>query len=129
MMSDDDAIMVSRAYGFPVVRALARLPGEGRTARTHDAYTHALCCIQRDTGELTFTVCELAAEIGADVAEAERVLLNLARLRVIVRDPRRADDDAWFINPHLAWSGSLATRAKLAALVPPPAVEPRADPD
>lgn len=123
MKPNGDMIMLGHAYGRAVHRALIDLPGERRTRATHRAFTYALCCIQQDTGELLATPQQIAAEIEADLAEVERVLLNLVRLRVIVRDPRR-EGVGWFINPHLAWCGCLQARASFAALVPPPDVEP-----
>lgn len=123
---DPDTIMVGHAYGAPVARALCDLPGRKLPRAAMLTYSTLLCEIVPDTGELACSTQQLAERASVKPVDLEAVLLNLARLRVIVRDPRE-NGDAWFINPHLAWSGSLAARASFAALVPPPAVEPRED--
>lgn len=119
---DGDMIMVGHAYGGPVMRALLHAGDDSERAVAYDAYMRLLVRMERDTGELKTTVQQLADDLDAQPSEIERAMLMLARLGVVVRDPRRADD-AWFINPHLAWSGSLEKRAVFAALVAPPAVE------
>lgn len=121
--ADDDMIMVGHAYGPAVVHALCDLPGRKLPRAALGTYTSLLCEIAPDSGELLCSLDRLAERVRIKLPELEGVVLHLARLRVIVHDPRRADD-VWCINPHLAWKGSLEARARFAALVPPPAVEP-----
>lgn len=120
---DPDMIMVGHAYGPAVLRALTRIPGRKLFRSVLRVYGSLLCEIAPDTGELLCSAAELSESSGVPLGELEAVMLKLAELRVIVRDPRRGGD-AWFINPHLAWAGSLEARARFAELVPPPAVEP-----
>lgn len=123
---DPDTIMLGNAYSRPVHRALADLSGRKRARFALSTYAELLCFIAPDTGEITTPLEALAAHAGVPRSEREAVVAALAGLRIVVADPRRGDD-AWCINPHLAWSGSLEARARFAALVQPPAVEPRAD--
>lgn len=125
---DPDTIMLGHAYGVPVVSALCDLPGRKLPRAAMRAYSSLLCEIAPDTGELVCSVQQLAERAQLKPADLESVMVELARLRIVVRHPQ-ARDDAWFINPHLAWSGCLKARARFAALVPPPAVEAEPDPN
>ena len=124
MKPGDDMIMVGNAYGPSVARWLADHAGPRQPHSALAVYTSLLCHIAPGSGELRVTAVDLAREAMVDLSEIEPVMLELARLRVVVRDPRQSGD-AWFINPHLAWAGSLEARARFAALVPPPDVRPR----
>lgn len=123
---DPDTIMLGNAYSRPVHRALADLSGRKRARFALSTYAELLCFIAPDTGEITTPLEALVAHAGVPRTQRESIVDALARLRIVVRDPR-SDRDAWCINPHLAWCGSLEARARFAAVVQPPAVEPRAD--
>lgn len=120
---DTDTIMVGHAYGPAVVRALSELPGRKLPRAALRVYMMLLCELEPGTGVLQCSLQQLAQLAHVGLSELEVVMPKLAELRIVVHDPRRSDD-AWCINPHLAWLGSLPARARFAELVPPPAVEP-----
>ncbi len=123
---DSDTVMVGERYGRAVLLALCGLPGRKQPRHAVALYHQVLCDIAAGTGELRTPLDALAAHALVPLRERAGAVALLTTMRVVVRDPR-TDRDAWFINPHLAWIGSLAARARFAALVQPPAVETRED--
>lgn len=120
--------MLGRRYGAPVQRAILALPASDRPELVQDVFMLALLKLRDDTGEIGATQAELATEAEVaprDVASAVAVLARMGVLRLELHQGR----EAWFINPHVAWCGSLHERARVAARVPPPSIKPARDPD
>lgn len=82
--------------------------------------------LRQDTGEVILTRDQLAAEIGCDPDHVSNVTGTLVRMGVIQRERRRVEGmrgpgvAVYFVNPHVAWNGSLDVRKEEAAKVKPP---------
>lgn len=114
-----DQVMLGRKYGAAVSRAILALPATDRPELVQDVFMLALLKLRDDTSEVGATQAELASEAevaSSDVASAMGVLARMGVLRLELHQGR----EAWFINPHVAWCGSLHERAHVAARVPPP---------
>lgn len=106
--------------------AVRALPAELRPQEVRHALDLCMVYIRQDTGEIMLTREELAAKMGVHPAEVSKAMSVLQRLGAIVRERRRVEGMrgpgvvAYFLNPHIAWNGSLEARAKRAAEVEPP---------
>jgi len=128
-------MMIGKEETKVVWDAIRKLPAEDRPPLVRHCFDLVLLNIRKDNGEIMMTRDEMAEEIGCPPREVSRAMGVLWRLGVIERELRKVAGMrgpgmvVWFINPHVAWNGSLAIREKLAIpgqqpslrLVPEPA--------
>ena len=82
--------------------------------------------LRQDTGEIMLTRDQLAKRIGCAPNHVSRIMSTLERMGVIRRERRRIKGvqgrgmAVYFINPHVAWNGSLDVRKAEAADTKPP---------
>jgi CRP-like cAMP-binding protein len=118
--------MLSRTQTAAVWDAIRRLRPEERPNQVRHAFDLVLLNLRQDTGEVMLTRDQLAAEIGCAARHVSTIMGTLERLGVIRRERRRIEGvqgrgmAVYFINPHVAWNGSLEVRKEEAAETPPP---------
>jgi len=118
--------MLSRAQTKAVWKAIRALPPEKRPHQVRDAFDAVVLNLRQDTGEVMLTRDQLAEEIGCSADHVSRVMGTLEELGAIRRERRRITGmrgpgmAVYFINPHVAWNGSLDARKAEAADAKPP---------
>lgn len=118
--------MLSRTQTAAVWDAIRKLPSEARPNHVRHAFDLVLLNLRQDTGEVMLTRDQLAAEIGCAPRHVSTIMGTLERIGVIRRERRRIEGvqgrgmAVYFINPHVAWNGSLEIRKEEAAETPPP---------
>lgn len=118
--------MLSRTQTAAVWDAIRKLPSSARPNQVRHAFDLVLLNLRHDTGEVMLTRDQLAAEIGCSADNVSRIMGTLERLGVIRRERRRIEgmqgpgQAVYFINPHVAWNGSLEVRREEASSVAPP---------
>lgn len=130
--NDDEAIwpggfnMLSRIQTVAVWDAIRALPSDARPNQVRHAFDLVLVNLRQDTGEVMLTRDEFAAEIGIHADNVSRIMGTLERMKVIRRERRRVDGmqgrgmAVYFINPHVAWNGTLRSRKEEADVTAPP---------
>ena len=122
-------VMLSRAQVKAVWDAIRALPADDRPGHVRHAFDLVLLNLQQDTGEVMLTRHQLAAEIGCAPDHVSNVMGTLERIGVIRRERRRVEGmrgpgmAVYFVNPHVAWNGSLDARKEEATIVGPPRLE------
>ena len=118
--------MLSRAQTKAIWDAIRALPADERPGHVRHAFDLVILNLRQDTGEVMLTRDQLAEEIGCDPNHVSNVMGTLERMGVIRRERRRIDGmrgpgvAVYFVNPHVAWNGSLDARKEEAAEVKPP---------
>ena len=118
--------MLSRTQTAAIWDAIRALPPDDRPNQVRHAFDLVLLNLQQDTGEVLLTRDQLAERIGCAPGHVSRVMGTLERMGVIRRERRRIEGvqgrgvAVYFINPHVAWNGSLDARKAEAAEVRPP---------
>ena len=118
--------MLSRAQTKAIWDAIRALPADDRPGHVRHAFDLVILNLRQDTGEVMLTRDQLAKEIGCDPNHVSNVMGTLERMGVISRERRRIEGmrgpgvAVYFINPHVAWNGSLDARKEEAAEVKPP---------
>ncbi len=118
--------MLSRAQTKAVWKAIRALPTEKRPHQVRDAFDAVILNLDQDTGEVMLTRDQLAEEVGCSADHVSHVMGTLEELGAIRRERRRIEGmrgpgmAVYFINPHVAWNGSLDVRKAEAAEVSPP---------
>lgn len=118
--------MLSRAQTKAIWDAIRALPADDRPGQVRHAFDLVVLNLRQDTGEVMLTRDQLAEEIGCDPDNVSHVMGTLERLGVIRRERRRIEGmrgpgvAVYFVNPHVAWNGSLDLRKAEAAEVKPP---------
>lgn len=118
--------MLSRDQTAAVWDAIRALPPGDRPNHVRHAFDLALLNLHQDTGEVMLTRDQLAERIGCAPGHVSRVMGTLERMDVIRRERRRIEGvqgrgmAVYFINPHVAWNGSLDVRKAEAADAKPP---------
>ena len=118
--------MLSRLQTAVVWDAIRELPSSARPNQVRHAFDLVLLNLRQDTGEVMLTRDELAEKIGCHADHVSRIMGTLERMGVVRRERRRIDGmqgrgmAVYFINPHVAWNGSLEIRKEQAAEASPP---------
>jgi len=115
--------MLSRIQTKAIWDAIRALPADERPNQVRHAFDLVVLNLRQDTGEVMLTRDQLATEIGCDPDNVSHVMGTLVRMGVIRRERRRVEGmrgpgmAVYFINPHVAWNGSLDARKTEAAAV------------
>lgn len=118
--------MLSRTQTKAIWDAIRALPADDRPNHVRHAFDLVLLNLRQDTGEVMLTRDQLADEIGCSSDHVSHVMGTLARMGVVRRERRRIEGVrgpgmvVYFVNPHVAWNGSLDIRKAEAAEVKPP---------
>lgn len=118
--------MLSRDQTAAVWDAIRALPADDRPNHVRHAFDLVLLNLRQDTGEVMLTRDQLAERIGCAPGHVSRVMGTLERMGVVRRERRRIEGvqgrgmAVYFINPHVAWNGSLDVRKAEAADTKPP---------
>lgn len=118
--------MLSRTQTAAVWAAIRKLPADARPNHVRHAFDLVLLNLRQDTGEVMLTRDQLATEIGTAVRNVSTIMGTLERMGVVRRERRRVEGmqgrgmAVYFINPHVAWNGSLEVRKEEAATHKPP---------
>jgi len=126
-------VMLSRMQVAAVWDAIRALPPSGRPNQVRHAFDLVLTNLRQDTGEVMLTRREFAERIGTSADNVSTVMGTLVRIGVLRREFRRAEAGhaggvVWFVNPHVAWNGSLGLRQAEAEACRPPLVAAEAVP-
>ena len=119
--------MLSRDQTAAVWDAIRALPPDDRPNQVRHAFDLVLLNLRQDTGEVMLTRDQLAARIGCAPKHVSTIMGTLERMGVVRRERRRVEGmqgpgmAVYFINPHVAWNGSLDARKEAAAGTRPPA--------
>jgi DNA-binding transcriptional regulator YhcF (GntR family) len=120
--------MISRKQTEVVWDAIRALPAKDRPNQVRHAFDLVLLNLRPDNGEVMLTRDEMAAKIGCASANLSRVMGTLERMGVVQRERRKVAGVqgpgmvVYFINPHVAWNGSLEIRKQEAAEVAQPSL-------
>lgn len=118
--------MLSRTQTAAIWDAIRALPPDDRPNQVRHAFDLVLLNLRQDTGEVLLTRDQLAERIGCASKNVSTIMGTLERMGVIRRERRRIEGvqgrgvAVYFINPHVAWNGSLDARKAEAAEVKPP---------
>jgi DNA-binding Lrp family transcriptional regulator len=108
--------------------AIRALPADARPNHVRHAFDLVMLNLRQDNGEVMLTREELAAKIGCSAANLSRIMGTLEQMGVIRRERRRVEGmqgrgmAVYFINPYVAWNGSLEIRKEEAAQVIQPSL-------
>lgn len=120
--------MISRKQTKTVWDALCTLPADDRPNHVRRAFDLVMLNFRQDNGEVMLTRDETAAEIGCTPSQVSRIMGKLERMNVIRRERRKIPGMqgpgmvVYFINPHVAWNGSLELRKQEAAEIAQPSL-------
>lgn len=118
--------MLSRLQTAAVWDAIRRLPAKSRPHQVRHAFDLVLLNLRQDTGEVMLTRDQMAEQIGTASRNVSTIMGTLEAMGVLRRERRRIDGvqgpgvAVYFINPHVAWNGSLEVRKSEAAEASPP---------
>lgn len=121
-------VMISREQTVAVWKAIRKLPPEARPNEVMFAFNMALANVRQDTGEVMLTRDELAAEVGCRAKDVSTIMGTLERMGVIRRERRKVEGlqgpgmAIYFLNPHVAWNGSLELRKQEASKMEQPSL-------
>ncbi|MES1026623.1 helix-turn-helix domain-containing protein [Gloeocapsa sp. BRSZ] len=108
--------MVGRKKVMAISRAIRNLPPSMRPHQTLETFLHVLLNVRQDTGEIMLTRDEIADEIKTTSDNISNVMGTLEKMGVIRREYRKVAGMrgrgmvVYFINPDVAWNGSLSLR-------------------
>lgn len=120
--------MLSRQQTAAVWDAIRALPADLRPHLVRHAFDLVLLNLRQDTGEVMLTRDQLADAMKVNADHVSRVMGTLEKMGVIRRERRRVEGlrgpgmAVYFINPHVAWNGSLNARKEEAKATPEPAL-------
>ncbi len=118
--------MLSRVQTKAIWDAIRALPSDDRPHQVRHAFDLVLLNLRQDTGEVLLTRDQLAEEIDCAPRNVSTIMGILERMGVVRRERRRIEGvqgrgmAVYFINPHVAWNGSLDARKAEAAEAKPP---------
>jgi DNA-binding GntR family transcriptional regulator len=113
--------MLSRVQTKAIWDAIRALDPDERPNHVRHAFDLVILNLRQDTGEVMLSRDELAKEIGCSPDHVSHVMSTLVRLGVITRERQRVEGMrgpgvvVYFVNPHVAWNGSLDVRKAEAA--------------
>jgi hypothetical protein len=113
--------MLSRTQTAVIWDAIRKLPPEKRPNHVRHAFDLALLNLRQDTGEIMLTRDQLAAEIGCAPKNVSTIMGTLEEMGVVIRKRRKVEGmqgpgmAVYFLNPHVAWNGSLEIRQREAS--------------
>jgi len=90
------------------------------------AFDLVLLNLRQDTGEVLLTRDQLSEKIGCAPKHVSTIMGTLEKMGVIRRERRKIEGmqgrgmAVYFINPHVAWNGSLDARKAQAQDTHPP---------
>jgi hypothetical protein len=107
-----DPVMINQQQ----LRLILKIFNNGpRPLTTLWVWNAVLLHIQRDTGEIAASACELADDAGTTADEVAWALNRLAEIGALLKlRPGR-----YAINPHVGWMGDPLKRQEAAKDVPP----------
>lgn len=112
--------MLSRMQTAAIWDAIRALPSDDRPHQVRHAFDLVLLNLRQDTGEVLLTRDQLAAEIDCAPRSVSTIMGTLEKMGVIRRERRKIEGvrgpgmAVYFINPHVAWNGSLDVRREQA---------------
>lgn len=112
--------MLSRMQTAAVWDAIRYLPSNDRPNQVRHAFDLVLLNLRQDTGEVLLTRDQLAEEIDCAPRSVSTIMGTLERMGVIRRERRKIEGvrgpgmAVYFINPHVAWNGSLNIRKEIS---------------
>ena len=118
--------MLSRMQTAAIWDAIRELPSDDRPNQVRHAFDLVLLNLRQDTGEVLLTREQLAERIGCALSNMSKIMGTLEKMGVIRRERRRVEGmqgrgmAVYFINPHVAWNGSLDVRKAQAKDTRPP---------
>lgn len=118
--------MLSRAQTKAIWDAIRALPADDRPHQVRHAFDLVVLNLRQDTGEVMLTRDQFAEEIGCAPNHVSTIMGTLERLGVVRRERQRVEGmqgrgiAVYFVNPHVAWNGSLDVRKAEAAESRPP---------
>ena len=118
--------MLSRTQTAVIWDAIRKLDPDKRPNHVRHAFDLALLNLRQDTGEIMLTREQLAAEIGCAPKHVSTIMGTLEDMGVVIRKRRKVEGmqgpgmAVYFLNPHVAWNGSLEIRQREAAKHKPP---------
>lgn len=118
--------MLSRMQTAAIWDAIRALPSDDRPNQVRHAFDLVLLNLRQDTGEVLLTRDQLAEEIDCAPRSISTIMGTLEKMGVIRRERRKIEGvrgpgmAVYFINPHVAWNGSLDVRKAQAAKTRPP---------
>jgi hypothetical protein len=113
-------MMIGRRETGVVWDAIRQLPRQDRPQQVRHAFDLVLLNIRPDNGEIMLTRDEMAEKMRCAPREVSKAMGVLFRMGVVLRETRKVAGlrgpgmVVWFINPHVAWNGSLAIRQQQA---------------
>lgn len=108
--------MLSRTQTATIWNAIRELPSNDRPHQVRHAFDLVLLNLRQDTGEVLLTRSQLAEQIGCAPKHVSTIMGTLEKMGVIRRERRKIEGmqgrgmAVYFINPHVAWNGSLDIR-------------------
>jgi len=118
--------MLSRNQTIAIWDAIRALPSDDRPHQVRHVFDLVLVNLRQDTGEVILTRDQLAEKVGCTANHISRMMGTLEKMGVIRRERRKIEGvqgrgmAVYFINPHVAWNGSLDVRKAQAAEARPP---------
>jgi Crp-like helix-turn-helix domain len=118
--------MISRRQTEAVWDAIRHLSPDERPNHVRHAFDLVLLNLRQDSGEVMLTRDQIAERIGCAPDHVSRIMGTLERMGVIRRERRKIPGlrgpgmAVYFINPHVAWNGSLELRRQEAQEVDQP---------
>jgi hypothetical protein len=93
-----------------VAKAITQRPDAGKTLLVWNC---AISHIQMDTGEIVASREKLAEDAGTLPRHVSTAMSELVKIGAIIRQ-RRGRSVAYFVNPHVGWSGTEGARQEAA---------------